>query len=61
MHFSCSPTRSYYSDNKQAAEAEEQEGAEPEAEAAKQLDPEELLRQAEEEAHIDQVGVCQPM
>eukprot|EP00983_Pelagomonas_calceolata_P044861 1139477-Pelagomonas_calceolata.AAC.2 len=41
----------YYLDEKQADEGKAEE---PEPEQVKQLDPEELLKQAEEDAHIDQ-------
>ena len=44
----------YYQDEKQASkEAGEEEDAEPER--AKHMDPDELLKQAEDDAHIDQV------
>uniref|UniRef100_A0A7S3R3A3 Beta-catenin-like protein 1 N-terminal domain-containing protein n=1 Tax=Dunaliella tertiolecta TaxID=3047 RepID=A0A7S3R3A3_DUNTE len=42
----------YYLDEKQADEGKAEE---PEPEQVKQLDPEELLKQAEEDAHIDQI------
>lgn len=47
----------YYQDAQQAEDANgEEEEAEPER--AKQLDPDELLKQAEEDANIDQVRLA---
>jgi hypothetical protein len=52
----CTLPRSYYKDHRQPDHGEEDGQGEEEAPARRVLDPEELLRQAEEAANIDEVG-----